>query len=135
MNTFRSKVDNRLLHIVYRREDMILDREDIAPPEQFIQVSALQLSKGKTFRPHKHIWKEPSYQGVIAQESWCVISGKVEVHFFDIDNTTVTKEILNAGDISITFEGGHTYTALEPSVVYEYKTGPYEGQSNDKVFI
>ena len=36
----------------------------------------------------------------------------------------------------MTFEGGHTYTILEDeTIVYEYKTGPYKGQENDKVFI
>ena len=42
---------------------------------------------------------------------------------------------LNQGDISLTFEGGHTYTILEDARVYEYKTGPYEGVELDKVFL
>jgi len=131
-----SKIDNRLLHIIYRKYEMVIDREDISPPNQFIQVSALRLPEGKTFRPHQHIWKEPSFKEMIAQESWCIISGKVEIYFFDTDGSLLTTSfILNPGDISITFEGGHNYKALEPSVVYEYKTGPYEGQSRDKVFL
>ena len=44
--------------------------------------------------------------------------------------------VIRQGDCSMTFEGGHTYTILEDdTVVYEYKTGPYEGQANDKVFL
>jgi len=44
--------------------------------------------------------------------------------------------ILNAGDASFTLEGGHTYEILEDNtIVYEYKTGPYEGQQNDKKFL
>ena len=36
----------------------------------------------------------------------------------------------------MTFQGGHTYEILEDdTIVYEYKTGPYKGQENDKVFI
>jgi hypothetical protein len=36
----------------------------------------------------------------------------------------------------MTFEGGHTYEALEDdTVVYEYKTGPYQGQESDKIFL
>lgn len=131
-----SKIDNRLLHIVYRKDNIVIDRRDISPPNQFIQVSALKLPEGKTFEPHQHIWKEPSFTEMIAQESWCVISGKIKVYFFDIDGSLLTKPlILNPGDISITFEGGHNYEALEASIVYEYKTGPYEGQSRDKVFL
>ena len=44
--------------------------------------------------------------------------------------------ILNVGDCSITLEGGHTYTILEnDTLIYEYKTGPYKGQENDKVML
>ena len=36
----------------------------------------------------------------------------------------------------MTFQGGHTYEILEEdTIVYEYKTGPYKGQANDKEFI
>ena len=49
---------------------------------------------------------------------------------------TVSEPVLEVGDASFTLEGGHTYTILEDdTLVYEYKTGPYEGQKNDKVFI
>ena len=52
------------------------------------------MKKDKTFRPHKHIWKERS-RNVIAQESWIVIQGSVECHFYDLDNT-LDKEFLDA---------------------------------------
>jgi len=55
---------------------------------------------------------------------------------FDIDGTLLVEEIIYPGDCSMTFEGGHNYEALEDNtVVYEYKTGPYTGVENDKVFI
>ena len=39
-------------------------------------------------------------------------------------------------DISFTLFGGHTYEILEDnSMIMEYKTGPYFGQKQDKVFI
>ena len=73
---------------------------------------------------------------VIAQESWVVIQGKVICTFYDIDNTIIATPTLNSGDSSFTLEGGHTYTILEDNtLVYEYKTGPYEGQALDKEFI
>lgn len=125
----------KLLHIVYRREDFRKERVDIVPEDQFIQASALKLNKGKTFKPHKHIWKSGQLT-VIAQESWCVISGKVKVIFYDLNDEVLTETILNPGDISITLQGGHTYEILEnDSIIYEYKTGPYEGQNKDKVFL
>jgi cupin fold WbuC family metalloprotein len=93
------------------------------------------MDEGKTFRPHKHIWKEPSFDKMIAQESWVVIRGSVKVLFYDTDMTLLETHVLNAGDSSFTLEGGHTYEILEDdTLVYEYKTGPYEGQEKDKVF-
>ena len=48
----------------------------------------------------------------------------------------IAEPVLEPGDASFTLEGGHTYTILEDdTLVYEYKTGPYEGQELDKVFI
>jgi hypothetical protein len=48
----------------------------------------------------------------------------------------LTTEILHVGDASFTLEGGHNYEILEDNtLVYEYKTGPYEGQEMDKKFI
>jgi len=48
----------------------------------------------------------------------------------------VSTEILYVGDASFTLEGGHNYEILEDNtLVYEYKTGPYEGQEFDKTFI
>jgi hypothetical protein len=93
------------------------------------------MEKGKTFRPHKHIFKNRT-RDVIAQESWIVIQGKVKCIFYDLDDTILVEPILNPGDASFTLEGGHNYEILEDNtLVYEYKTGPYEGQALDKTFI
>lgn len=137
MEKIYSKVDpNKLLHIVVRKEDFIDGRQDVIDENQFIQCSILKLNAGKTFRPHRHIWKERT-RSVIAQESWVVIQGSVQPIFYDLDDTILEVDIvLNAGDASFTLEGGHNYYILEEgTMVYEYKTGPYEGQVLDKTFI
>ena len=125
----------KLLHII-NRFDEIGKRTDVAPEDQFIQLATLRMEKGKTFRPHKHIWKPASKLEVIAQESWVVIQGSVKIFMYDLDDKLIGTEIINQGDCSMTFEGGHTYEILEENtVVYEYKTGPYTGVENDKVFL
>jgi hypothetical protein len=114
---------------------MINTREDIVSEENFIQCSMLNLNSGKTFRPHKHIWKERT-RNVIAQESWIVVQGSVKCIFYDLDDTIIAEPILNVGDCSFTLEGGHNYLILEDNtLVYEYKTGPYEGVELDKTFL
>ena len=131
-----SKVEpTKLLHIIVRKDDLKSGRTEVVSEEHFIQCALLNMEEGKTFKPHKHIWKNRT-RDVIAQESWVVIQGKVRCTFYDIDNEVIAEPILNPGDASFTLEGGHTYTILEDdTLVYEYKTGPYEGQENDKVFI
>ena len=93
-------------------------------------------SKDKTFKAHKHIYKQRSYDKQIAQESWVVIKGSVKCILYDLDDTIISTPVLKQGDSSFTLHGGHNYEILEDNtVVYEYKTGPYEGQKLDKTFI
>ena len=136
MEKIYSKIQpDKLLHIIVRKEDLTPGRKDVVPEDNFIQCAILNMEKDKTFKPHKHIWKERT-RNVIAQESWIVIQGKVKCVFYDLDNNIIDTPILNPGDASFTLEGGHTYEILEEdTLVYEYKTGPYEGQELDKTFI
>jgi hypothetical protein len=93
------------------------------------------MDEGKTFPAHKHIWK-PGPPRIIPQESWVIIRGSVQVFFYDLDDRFIDSYVLYWGDSSVTLQGGHTYKILENgTLVYEYKTGPYTGQENDKVFI
>jgi cupin fold WbuC family metalloprotein len=136
MEKIYSKVDSgKLLHIINRLEE-IEGRTEVVPEDNFIQCATLRMERGKTFPPHKHITKKRTYDLQIAQESWIVIKGSVKCIFYDIDDTIIATPILKAGDASFTLYGGHTYVILEDdTVVYEYKTGPYEGQALDKTFL
>lgn len=126
---------DKLLHVIVRRDDLKPGRIEVIPEQHFIQCALLNMEKGKTFKPHKHIWK-PKKRMIIAQESWIVIQGSVKCTFYDLDDQIILEPILYPGDASFTLEGGHTYTILEnDTLVYEYKTGPYEGQELDKTFI
>lgn len=136
MEKIYSKISpDKLLHIIVRKEDLVKGRTEVVPETNFIQCAILNMDEGKTFKPHKHIWKERT-RNVIAQESWIVITGSVKCLFYDIDDQIIAEPILCPGDASFTLEGGHTYLILEDNtLVYEYKTGPYEGQQLDKQFI
>jgi len=136
MEKIYSKVEpTKLLHIINRVSE-IEKRNDVVPEENFIQCATLRMEKGKTFPPHKHIEKERTYKNQIAQESWVVIKGRVKCILYDIDDTVIATPIIGAGDASFTLYGGHTYEILdEDTIVYEYKTGPYEGQKLDKTFL
>ena len=135
MEKIYSKIkEGKLLHIINRLSE-IQGRTEVIPEDNFIQCAILNMEEGKTFKPHKHIWKERT-RNVIAQESWIVIQGSVKCIFYDTDDQIIATPILYPGDASFTLEGGHTYEIQEDNtLVYEYKTGPYEGQSLDKTFI
>jgi cupin fold WbuC family metalloprotein len=125
----------KLLHMVVRKADFNPGRQNLVPDEQFIQCSMMEMAQGTTFQPHRHIWKERA-QNVIAQESWMVVQGSVKAIFYDLDDELLDEVVLSQGDASFTLEGGHNYLILEDgTMVYEYKTGPYEGQDNDKRFL
>lgn len=136
MEYIYSKVDEKkLLHIINRLYE-IENRTEVVPENNFIQCATLKMKKGTTFRPHKHIKKERHYPEQIAQESWVIIKGSVKCIFYDLDDTIIATPILREGDASFTLYGGHTYEILEENtIVYEYKTGPYEGQKLDKTFL
>ena len=135
MKKIYSKIKpDTLLHLVHRLDE-IEGRTNVAPENEFIQLATLKMEKGTTFKPHIHIWKDGEDK-VIAQESWVVIKGSVKVIMYDLDDTVIETPILYSGDCSMTFQGGHNYEILEEdTIVYEYKTGPYEGIELDKVFI
>jgi len=143
MKQIYSKViPSKLLHLIHKLEDIEklstnegLARKNVAPDEEYLQLATLKMDKGKTFEPHKHIYKDGEKQ-VIAQESWMVVKGSVKVIMYDLDDTIIDETILTAGDCSMTFAGGHNYIIQEDdTIVYEYKTGPYKGIKNDKVLL
>jgi hypothetical protein len=137
MEKIYSKVEEgKLLHIINRLAE-IEGRTEVVPENNFIQCATLRMVNGKTFPPHKHITKDRHYTHQIAQESWVVVKGRVRCKFYDIDDTLICNTCTRSpGDASFTLYGGHTYQILEDdTIVYEYKTGPYEGQKLDKTFI
>jgi len=133
----KSKITSETLHYIIRYSDYKqgTQRQDVAPPENFLQLSLLNYDKGKTFKPHKHIYKKNDGL-TIAQESWIVLRGSVRAIFYDLDDSIIKETILNNLDCSVTLKGGHNYEILEDNtLIYEYKSGPYKGQALDKEFI
>ena len=131
---YSKKEPNKLLHLTGSINSLSLNRIDVAPENEFLQLALLKMEKGKTFKPHRHKIYEKITN--IAQESWFVYKGSVKCIFYDLDDSIIEEVILKEGDFSMTFRGGHNYEILEKeSLVLEYKTGPYLGIELDKTFI
>ncbi len=128
-----------LLHGVYKKSDLLSQanqRIDLSAEDQTLQISALRILQPKKFQAHYHLEKSLGDFISKAQECWVVIEGKVAVFYYDLDNSLIAKTILDPGDISYTFHGGHGYEVLESgSLIYEFKSGPYLGVEKDKKVI
>ncbi len=121
-----------LLHVIHQKNDFSNIRENMSPDEQFLQASAIPIPRGKTIVPHKHIRNER--KTLITQESLIIIEGAIEARYYDLDNSLIQTRILNEGDLTITFLGGHSFRSLSNNTkVYELKNGPYLGKEKDNM--
>ncbi len=135
MLEFHSLSDPKLLtHIVFSASDFD-GRKNIVDPKEFLQVSAIKLSSAEEFQAHVHTWKNCEIVRTVAQEAWVVISGVVETFLYDAEENLVGSISLNPGDCCITLSGGHKYKAMSDTLVYEFKSGPYLGDTLDKHYI
>ena len=137
MEKIYSKVDPELItHMVIRSHQIDAGRADLVDSKQSLQCSALNMTEGQTFKPHKHIFRPLLMENYITQEAWVIVRGMVMVKMYDIDDSELEWFILHEGDCVITLRGGHNYICLQHNtLVYEFKTGPYLGQELDKEFI
>jgi mannose-6-phosphate isomerase-like protein (cupin superfamily) len=135
----RDPESNSLLHKVLRIEESAneeLERVDFSDPTEYLQGAMISIPPKHEFRAHIHIERSRDFSNLRAQESWVVIRGTVEVDYYADDGEYLTSKLLGPGDVSISFRGGHGYRTLTNSaLVYEFKSGPYEGQALDKRFI
>ncbi len=91
----------------------------------------LNLQRGMSVQPHLHL--KNSKKTTKSSEAWIVISGSIEATFFDVDKSKVYKSILKKGDISILFNGGHSFKSLSKNTkIFEIKNGPYLGPNKEK---
>lgn len=130
-----------LLHKIIRLENssesiLKINRIDFSKPEEFLQGALLNIPENHSFRPHVHLERHRTLPNLRAQEAWVVIRGEVMVDYYSEKGSLLLTEKLGAGDATISFRGGHGYRTLtSDALIYEFKSGPYEGLEIDKSFI
>jgi mannose-6-phosphate isomerase-like protein (cupin superfamily) len=134
-NIHYSKVDATVPLLTLSRKDNISsERSDLSPESEFLQCSTKLLSKGASFKPHKH--NHLVRVTTKTQEAWVFIKGKVLGRFYDIDDSLYLETELGEGDCVVVFNAGHGFEVLEEgTIIYEFKTGPYFGVTPDKTFL
>ena len=127
------KEDCLLLSLV-RSSDVTENRIDLSPEEEYLQVAVKKLTKGTSFKPHKH--KELKRNTDLTQEAWVFLSGRVRAKFYDLDDSLILDTEMTGGDCVVVFRAGHSFEVLDDNTtIYEFKKGPYYGIEADKEFI
>lgn len=136
MKKIYSKLNKKkLLHIIFERSNK-KKRINISPKNEFLQACFIPLKKNENVKKHKHFWKDNKKKKKIVQEAWMVFSGKARIYLYDQDEKLLLSKILKSGDFLITFSGAHKLTSLSNNTkIYEFKTGPYEGQKKDLIYL
>lgn len=133
------ETDGLVSHIVILLSNENLEgsqRFDVVSPTEMLQCALISMSKNQTFLPHVHPMKSGTQPIQNTQEVWVVINGKIQASLYSITGKLIRNVTLNSGDACITLRGGHNYKSLvEGSIVYEFKTGPYQGPDLDKKTI
>ncbi len=138
MIKINSKIEpDRVIHVIWRKGDGEHGKMNFMIDEnQCLQVAAgVKFLQGYTFSgAHKHLPNERITKKT--QEAFIVIGGSVQIELFDLDNSLIMTEVLNAGDCYIYLDGGHALKILsEEAYFYEIKNGPYLGREKDKEFL
>ncbi len=131
---FFSNIDKKkLLFSIVKFDDIVDERINISPDEEFMQSSVSKLKKGYSARPHKHNHYERKV--LVTQESWVILKGKVHAKMYDLDDKKIYECTLETGDIFTNYYGGHSLTVEEDAIFCEFKNGPFFGNTKDKVYI
>lgn len=121
----------QLLHAIVDTREIDTGRFDISPPTERLQVSVVALKEGAAVRAHIHqpramLTPQLSF---LTQESWIIVRGAITVRLYDEDNGFIAVERLTAGQLLVSFHGGHAFDQAEPNtIMVECKNGPYEGR-------
>jgi len=98
-------------------------------PDSFSQqIGLMNRPKGYIIEPHFH--QRVKREVLYTNEVLLVKKGLIQVDFYDESKKIITSKIIKSGDILLLIKGGHGFTILEESEIYEIKQGPYVGEED-----
>jgi hypothetical protein len=132
VNKIYSQVEpGRLLHVIFDTNEPLKDRIDLSEPQQWLQVSVMNLPPARKVNPHIHNPRAeaaPTLPG-ITQECWIVLRGEIKAGLFDLDRSPLGQHALLPGHVLVTFNGGHSLECGSAgAMMIECKNGPYLGR-------
>lgn len=125
---------NKTYALILSADDFRPGARFVSEPEWGLQVGLLSFYVGHAIAAHAHLLRDsPKIQPT--QEFLYVVSGKMEVDFFDEAGQRFHTETLQQGEILFHIRGGHAFRFIEATRLIEVKSGPYLGREKDKVLL
>jgi len=106
-------------------------RLDVCAAHEWLQICVVPLAEGAALGPHRHAAKRADAEAAtpVTQEAWLVLRGGINIALFDEDRRLMFESLLSAGQLLVTFAGGHAFSgATRDTVLLECKNGPYCGK-------
>lgn len=124
---------NKNLISIYKRfEDISDSKEFLTEPSNDFQFGTFNLQSGEVI--NKHIHNKQNRLVNQTSEGIVVLSGSLEIDFFDNDRIFIQKIQLNKGDSVLIVSGGHGIKVLDDCKFIELKQGPYIEENDKKHF-
>jgi hypothetical protein len=102
-------------------------------PADFLQQGGFVVyPAGGKVAAHGHTLVERHLIGTA--ETVMVRRGKAILKLFDNAHQVVAERMMTAGDIVMLVSGGHGFTMLEDTILFEIKQGPYTGLEEKERF-
>lgn len=126
--------NNKTYALLLSPEDFQPGAKFVSEPEWRLQVGLLTLPRDHAIAAHTHLPKEARPLEP-TQEFLLVVSGKMEVSFFDEAGEHFHTETVGPSEALFHIRGGHGFRFFEETRLIEIKSGPYQGRENDKVML
>ena len=116
---------------LYVSKDSFKDgKKFLTSNESEFQVGVFKLDRGEEIISHTH--KDQNRNIVKTSEAITVISGKIKVNFFDLNQKYLRSIEVSSGESIILVGGGHGIEIIEDTKCIEIKQGPYK-EDTDKI--
>ena len=102
------------------------------PDEYSQQLAYMHHPSGHVIAPHVH--NEVKREILYTKEVLVIKKGKLRCDFYTDSKEYVRSVLIGSGDVILLVSGGHGFTCLEETEMFEIKQGPYVGEGDKTRF-
>ncbi len=105
----------------------------ITNDHEILQVGMIHVNPSRQVNRHRHNKIERNTLGT--SEVLIVVKGQILATIYsEFSEQIICERLLGVGDVVVLLKGGHGFTSLVDSLLFEVKNGPYN-QVTDKVYF